>query len=180
MPSSDVQGMGGAGRNADRRQAGVSPTARTRSVVSFSAQSAATMEDGGRHFSGSLSRRNDPEPYPRSGDSALEFHPQQRRLQRVCGDSFDLGGHAAGHARSAQLLASPMNQRRTIMRVCVEPIRKPRVALDGLERRRLRQTEGCVPTPIGIPSLSPGLRGAGYPGSIVKGARYSVSNPCDL
>src|SRR6266508_3611612 len=98
--------MGGAGQNADRRRGGVSTTARTRSVVSFSAQSAATMEDGGRHFSGSFSRRDDPEPDPRSGDSVLALPPQQRCLQRMRGDAVDLGSHAAGHASLAQLVAS--------------------------------------------------------------------------
>src|SRR5205823_4828920 len=89
--------------------------------------------------------------------------------------TFDLGGDASDRARASWLVVSPMNQGPTIMRVCVEPIRKPRVVLNGLERRRLRQTEGCVPNPIGIPSLSPGLsREAGsYPGSIVRG----ISNP---
>src|SRR5437660_10695709 len=102
--------MGGTGQNADRRRAGVPPTARTRSVVSFSAKSAATMEDGGRHFSGSLSRRDDPEPDARCGDSALEFHPRQRRLQRVCGGSFDLVGDASDHARSSRLVVFQRKQ----------------------------------------------------------------------
>src|SRR5947208_5118246 len=102
--------MGGTGQNADRGRAGVPPTARTRSVVSFSAKSAATMEDGGRHFSGSLSRRDDPEPDARCGDSALEFHPRQRRLQRLCGGSFDLGGDASDHTRSSWLVVFQRKQ----------------------------------------------------------------------
>src|SRR5947208_13780098 len=100
--------MGGTGQNADRGRAGVPPTARTRSVVSFSAKSAATMEDGGRHFSGSLSRRDDPEPDARCGDSALEFHPRQRRLQRVCRVTFDLGVEASAPALASYLALSPI------------------------------------------------------------------------
>src|SRR5438034_7176646 len=101
--------MGGAGQNADRGRAGVPPTARTRSVVSFSAQSASTMEDGDRHFSGSLSRRDDPEPYPEPGDSLLAFHPQQRCLQRLCRSAFNVGGDAAHHADSAPMAENVMN-----------------------------------------------------------------------
>src|SRR6266550_322367 len=102
--------MGGAGQNADRRRAGVSPTARTRSVVSFSAQSAATMEDGGRHFPRSFSGRDAFESDPRPGDSFLAVHFQQRCLQRLCCSSSDLGGDAFDHGRSSWLVVFQRKQ----------------------------------------------------------------------
>src|SRR6266576_958175 len=55
----DVQSLGGESENVDRRRAGVSPTTRTRSVVSLAAQPAATLENGCRHFPRRLSAGDD-------------------------------------------------------------------------------------------------------------------------
>src|SRR5207237_8135719 len=99
-------------RAADRRRTSIPPTAWTRSVVSLTTKSAATLEDGGSHFPGRLSGGNDSESDTWPGDSLLEFHPRQRGLQRLCRRIIDLGCHAGHHASLA-----PVAFRRALMRI---------------------------------------------------------------
>src|SRR5436309_2622540 len=126
-----------------------SPAARTRSVVSLAAESAAALEDGVSDFPGGLSNCRNLEPDAGRGDSVLAIYSQQRCFQWLHGSPPDLGGHAAGHPRATRLAARQMNLNATIN----GPI--------------------CVSNPKGILSQSPGLRGTSYPGCIVR----EVSNP---
>src|SRR5688500_8110540 len=66
----------------------------------------AALENGGRHFPGRLSRRDDFESDAWSNDQVLAFHPPQCRLQRLCRGVADLGCDAVDHARTARLATS--------------------------------------------------------------------------
>src|SRR5436309_3175444 len=82
-----------------------SPAARTRSVVSLAAESAAALEDGVCDFPGGLSDCRNFEPDAGRGDSALAIYSQQRCFQWLHGSPPDLGSHAAGHPRATRLAA---------------------------------------------------------------------------
>jgi len=146
-----------------------------RSVVSFAAQSAAAMEDGGSHFPGGLSDCRVFEPDAGRGDSALAIYSQQRCFQWLYGGPSDLAGHAAGDTRATGLAARQMNWNATIH----WPIRfsNPNGILSqspGLRRRRADS-----PPRSALAKQGAALRraakaeGTSYPGCIVR----DVSNP---
>jgi quinol monooxygenase YgiN len=72
-------------------------------LVSRARQSAATLEDGCRDISWSLSGGNSLEPDSWASNQIVEFHSQQHSFQRVHGRAPNLAHHAGNHAQFALL-----------------------------------------------------------------------------